>query len=66
MRHVWIALLVMACGSKQPPPAPRAVPPDAAAQPDDCPKHVDCMPPLDEPCPPPGLKERCPNTMITH
>ncbi len=31
-----------------------------------CPAHIDCMPPVEEACPPPGLTERCPGTMITH
>ena len=64
---LWIALFVVACGGKKPPPpATQGSGTGSATQPADCPDHIDCMPPNDEPCPPPGLKERCPNTMITY
>jgi hypothetical protein len=75
MKHLWIVLVVVACGSKPPPPpanqgsgtATGSEPGSGSAtQPADCPERIDCMPPVDEPCPPPGLQERCPNTMITH
>lgn len=34
----------------------------------ECPKHIDCMPPLPEgeSCPDPELMKRCPNILVTH
>lgn len=73
MKHVWIVLLVIGCGSKSPPPANQgsasgngSAAGSGSAQASDCPERLDCMPPTEGPCPPPGFTERCPNTMITH
>jgi hypothetical protein len=69
-RLLVLACLIAACGGPRSKPDPKSTPTadagtDAPAV-ADCPDHIDCMPPTEGACPPPGLHERCPQTMITY
>jgi hypothetical protein len=69
-RLLVLACLIAACGGPRAKPDPKSIP-TADAGTDaptvaDCPDHIDCMPPTEGACPPPGLQERCPQTMITY
>ncbi len=74
MKQLWIALvLCAACGGKKPAQQPPSntgsgsgAGSGSGSATADCPATLDCMPPTDGPCPPPGFKERCPNTQITY